>query len=79
MRELSQLGVFVRLADYLFVEAVMATAVANVEELLGVLTAHKQQVRRTCFLMSEQRCKQLMVSSIQLALGMQCHNSSCDI
>lgn len=45
MRELSQLGQFVRLADYLFVEAVMATAVANVEELLGVLTAHKQQVR----------------------------------
>jgi hypothetical protein len=79
MRELSQLGVFVRLADYLFVEAVMATAVANVEELLGVLTAHKQQVRRTCRLMSEQRCKQLMVSSIQLALGMQSHNSSCDI
>lgn len=45
MRELSQLGQFVRLADYLFVEAVMATAVANVEDLLGVLTAHKQQVR----------------------------------
>lgn len=44
MLELSQLGQFVRLADYLFVEAVMATAVSNVEELLGVLTAHKQQV-----------------------------------
>lgn len=46
MRELAQLGQFVRLADYLFVEAVMATAVVNVEELLGVLTAHKQQVGR---------------------------------
>lgn len=44
MKELSQLGQFVRLADYLFVEAVMATAVESVEELLGVLTAHKQQV-----------------------------------
>jgi dynein heavy chain len=44
MQELSQLGQFVRLADYLFVEAVMTTAVSNVEELLGVLTAHKQQV-----------------------------------
>lgn len=49
MRELSQLGQFVRLADYLFVEAVMATAVANVEELLGVLTAHKQQVSSRAF------------------------------
>lgn len=48
MRELSQLGQFVRLADYLFVEAVMATAVTNVEELLGVLTAHKQQVGTVC-------------------------------
>lgn len=44
MQELSQLGQFVRLADYLFVESVIATAVENVEELLGVLTAHKQQV-----------------------------------
>lgn len=44
MQELSQLGQFGRLADYLFVESVIATAVENVEELLGVLTAHKQQV-----------------------------------
>jgi hypothetical protein len=48
MLELSQLGQFVRLADYLFVEAVMATAVCSVEELLGVLTAHKQQVGQGC-------------------------------
>lgn len=44
MQELSQLGQFVRLADYMFVEAVMATAVESIEELLVVLTAHKQQV-----------------------------------
>jgi hypothetical protein len=45
MEELSQLGAFVRLADYLFVEGVMVAAVTSVEELLGALTAHKQQVR----------------------------------
>eukprot|EP00878_Enallax_costatus_P031474 GHUV01034420.1.p1 GENE.GHUV01034420.1~~GHUV01034420.1.p1 ORF type:complete len:647 (+),score=200.09 GHUV01034420.1:874-2814(+) len=43
MEELSQLGAFVRLADYLFVEGVMACAVQAVEDLLTLLTAHKQQ------------------------------------
>lgn len=64
MLELSQLGVFVRLADYLFVEAVMATAVANVEDLLGVLTAHKQQV---C-LMAKQHDDSLQVLRLGVAL-----------
>eukprot|EP00879_Flechtneria_rotunda_P022627 GHRR01023894.1.p1 GENE.GHRR01023894.1~~GHRR01023894.1.p1 ORF type:complete len:968 (+),score=348.72 GHRR01023894.1:492-3395(+) len=43
MDELSQLGIFVRLVDYLFVEGVMACAVAGVEGLLALLTVHKQQ------------------------------------
>lgn len=44
MEELSQLGQFVRLADYMFVEGVMACAVQAVEDTLTLLTAHKQQV-----------------------------------
>ena len=45
MEELTLLGSFVRLADYLLVEGVMARAVAGVEELLALLTNQKQQVR----------------------------------
>jgi hypothetical protein len=44
MEELTQLGSFVRLADYLVVEAIMARAVAGLEDLLGLLTSQKQQV-----------------------------------
>jgi dynein heavy chain len=47
MEELTQLGSFVRLADYLLVEGVMARAIAGVEELLALLTNQKQQVRAT--------------------------------
>lgn len=45
MEELAQLGAFVRLCDYLLVEGVVSCALASVEELLALLTAHKQQVR----------------------------------
>jgi hypothetical protein len=45
MEELTQLGSFVRLADYLVVEAIMSRAVAGLEDLLGLLTSQKQQVR----------------------------------
>jgi len=44
MEELGQLGNFVRLADYLFVEGVMACALTGVEELLALLVSNKQQV-----------------------------------
>lgn len=44
MEELTMLGSFVRLADYLFVEGVMSRAVTAVEDLLNLLTQQKQQV-----------------------------------
>lgn len=59
MEELGQLGAFVRLADYLLVEGVMACAVQAVEDLLALLTAHKQQVllgHHVCVLPGEVAC-----------------------
>lgn len=72
MRELAQLGQFVRLADYLFVEAVMATAVVNVEELLGVLTAHKQQVGRPA--MAERWLQRALVVGMACRFAWQLHS-----
>jgi hypothetical protein len=45
MNEQAQLGAFVRLADYLLVEGMLDAAVCAVQNLLSLLTAHKQQAR----------------------------------
>ncbi|KAG2451278.1 hypothetical protein HYH02_003884 [Chlamydomonas schloesseri] len=41
MREVTMLGAFIRLADYLFVEGVISRAVTTVEEVLDLLAAPK--------------------------------------